>query len=84
MRGLGFKIVILCGKCGQIYISSSPFIEKAYEINRRIVLAMRLLGVGLNRIVTFCAFMDLPLPIFQSFYDKIVKRIAIGAQAVGQ
>ncbi|XP_029177185.1 uncharacterized protein LOC114945237 [Nylanderia fulva] len=83
-RGLGFKIVISCQKCDKIYIPSSPFIEKGYEINRRIVLAMRLLGVGLNGIMKFCAFMDLPRPIFQSFYDRVVKRIAIGAEAVCQ
>lgn len=83
-RGLGFKIVISCQKCDKIYIPSSPFIEKGYDINRRIVLAMRLLGVGLNGIMKFCAFMDLPRPIFLSFYDRVVKRIAIGAEAVCQ
>lgn len=83
-RGLGFKIIISCQKCEKISIPSSPFIEKGYEINRRIVLSMRLLGVGLNGIIKFCAFMDLPRPIFQSFYDKIVHKIAIGAESVCQ
>ncbi|XP_025263572.1 uncharacterized protein LOC112637650 [Camponotus floridanus] len=32
----------------------------------------------------FCAFMDLPRSIFQSFYDRVVKRIAIGAETVCQ
>lgn len=45
-RGLGFKIVISYKNCDKIYISNSPFIEKGYDINRRIILAMRLLGVG--------------------------------------
>lgn len=81
-RGLGFKIIISCKNCDQIIIPSCPFIEKGYDINRRIVLAMRLLGIGLNGIIKFCAFMDLPRPIFQSFYDTVVKKIAIEAEAV--
>lgn len=83
-RGLGFKIDILCKGCDKISIPSSTFIEKGYEINRRIVLAMRLLGIGLNGIKKFCAFMDLPRPIFQSFYDKIVCKIATESENVCQ
>ena len=33
------------------------FIGKAYEINRRIVFTMRLLGVGYEGIRKFCGFM---------------------------
>lgn len=81
-RGLGFKIVISCGKCEQTSIPNCPFIDKGYEINRRIILAMRLLGIGVNGIEKFCAFMDLPRPIFHSFYDKIVRVISIATEAV--
>ena len=52
------------------------------DINRRIVLALQLLGVGLSGIIKFCAFMDLPQPIFQTFYDAVVKKIAVEAKAV--
>lgn len=83
MRGLGFKIVISCANCDKIIIPSSPFIEKGYDINHRIILAMRLL-VGLNGIIKFCAFMDLPRPIFHSFYDRVVEKIAIEAENVCQ
>lgn len=74
-RGLGFKIVISCANCEKTEISNSPYINRAYEINRRIVLAMRLLGIGLHGIKKFCAFMELPQPIFHSFYDKLIKTI---------
>jgi len=66
-RGLGFKIVITCKECDKVFVPSCSFIDKAYEINRRIILAMRLIGVGLHGIQKFCAFMDLPRPIFHSF-----------------
>jgi len=36
---------------------------------------MRLLGIGLNGAEKFCGLMDLPRPIFQSFYDRIVKQL---------
>lgn len=81
-RGLGFKIVIFCPNCPEVDIPSSKFIRNGYEINRRIVLAMRLLGVGLNGIIKFCAFMELPRPIFQSFYDRLVDMISIATAII--
>lgn len=81
-RGLGFKIVISCANCDKKEVPNCPFVDKSYEINRRIILAMRMLGVGLNGTMKFCAFMDLPRPIFQSFYDKVVKTISIASEAV--
>lgn len=80
MRGLGFKIVITCKEYDKVIVSNCSFIAKAYEINRRIILAMRLIGVGLHGIRKFCAFMDLPRPIFHSFYDSVVKYIHDGAE----
>lgn len=50
IRGFGFKLVIQCDKCEPRYINSCPLIQNAYEINRRIVFAMRLLGVGYDGI----------------------------------
>lgn len=62
-QGLGFKLVVSCEDCAPSYIDSSPKInDKAYEVNRRMILAMRLLGIGINGIRKFCAFMDLPHP----------------------
>lgn len=43
---------------------------------------MRLLEIGLNGIEKFYAFLDLPRPIFHSFYDKIIKTISIATLAV--
>lgn len=75
-RGLGFKLVVSCENCESSEIPNCSFVNKAYEINRRIVLSMRLLGVGLHGIIKFCAFMELPRPIFHSFYDKIIDHIS--------
>ncbi|XP_025162547.1 uncharacterized protein LOC112588080 isoform X1 [Harpegnathos saltator] len=83
IRGLGFKIAVLCEQCSPKYIKSCPVINNhAYDINRRIVFVMRLLGVGVNGIKKFCSFMCLLHPVFQSFYDKIVSTISIATAAV--
>ena len=75
-RGLGIKIDIVCASCAKrtgekvtASVPNSPFTRNGYEINRRIILTMRLLGVGLNVLRKFCAFMDIFRPLFQSFYD---------------
>lgn len=81
-RGLGFKIVIVCPNCPAVEIPSCKYMRNAYEINRRIVLAVWSLGVGLNGILKFCAFMELPRPIFQSFYDRIIEIIVTASVIV--
>lgn len=75
LRGIGFKILVKCDKCGVKSINSCPLIGHAYEVNRRFVFAMRILGVGLRGAQKFCALMELPRPIFQSFYDSVINNI---------
>lgn len=75
VRGLGFKLVVNCGKCDQVVIYSCPLIHNAYEINRRFIFAMRPTGVGLAGAERFCTFVDLPRLMFHSFYDRVVKQI---------
>ncbi|XP_036147757.1 uncharacterized protein LOC118647281 [Monomorium pharaonis] len=54
--GQRFKLCIKC-LCDEKYIDSCPMI--GYEINRRFVFAMRLIGVGIHGINLFCGMMDL-------------------------
>ena len=65
-------------------IPNCPYIKNAYEINRRIILAMRLLGVGLQGIRKFCAFMELPRPVYQSVYDRIIENISNATKIVSE
>lgn len=73
-RGLGFKIIISC-QCGGREINSGPFIRNAFEINTRIVLVMRLLGVARNGINLFCGLMDIGQGLSKQTYDNIVQHI---------
>lgn len=80
-RGLGFKIIVTC-RCGRREINSGPFIHTGYEINRRIVLVMRLLGIGRNGINLFCNVMDICSGLSESSYNKIVHHIHSAAKSV--
>ncbi|KYQ55392.1 RAG1-activating protein 1 like protein [Trachymyrmex zeteki] len=53
-RGLGFNLVIKCKCNDKQRVSSSPLVNGAYEINRRLMFVMRILGLGLRSINTFC------------------------------
>lgn len=59
-RGLGFKIAVLCENCTPRFVLSSPFVRHSYEINRRFIFVMRLLGIGLRGCKKFCGLMDMP------------------------
>lgn len=81
-RGLGFKVIVSCSKCDIKSFPASPFIKNGYEINRRFAFVMRILGIGLQGMKKFCAFMDMPAPIFHSFYDSLIDTISIATKAV--
>ena len=74
-RGLGFNIALVCNKCAPNIIFSSPFIGHTYEINRRFIFVMRVLGMGLKGAQKFCGLMDIPSFLQQNTYDMIVKDI---------
>lgn len=81
-QGLGFKISVQC-KCGETLINSCPQIDnKAYEINRRILFAMRLLGVGLHGLNCFCAMIDLGKSMSISTYYDAVENLLVSAKTV--
>lgn len=80
-RGLGFKVCVTC-ECGERYINSCHMISTGYEINRRLVYIMRLIGVGLSGINKFCGLMELGTGISSSIYYKIIDSISIAVKSV--
>ncbi|XP_076681426.1 uncharacterized protein LOC143375815 [Andrena cerasifolii] len=79
--GLGFRLNIEC-HCGTKNIESSPLVNKAYEINRRIVFVMRLLGVGLQRLNLFCSMMDICHGLSNAAYYAVLQTLHCGAKSV--
>ena len=83
-KGLGFQLVVQCEYDEEQYIMSSPQIGKTYDINRRFVFVMRLLGIGYQGISNFCGYMDFGLSLTKTSYYDILTHISTAARAVAQ
>jgi len=81
-KGLGFQLVVQCRCESDVHIPSSPQINTSYEINRRFVFAMRLIGVGFQAMTNFCGFMDIRQEISKRSYYKLLEHISIATDAV--
>lgn len=80
--GVGFKIAVCCA-CPQKCIPSSPVINKTcFEINRRLVVAMRLLGIGQAGISMFCGLMDIAHKISNNMYYGVLQNLHTTGKAV--
>lgn len=80
-QGLGFKISVTCS-CQSVEIDSCPkILNKSFEINRRLVFVMRLLGVGLQGINIFCGFMDFGQGLSSSTYNACLENVWTAAKA---
>lgn len=82
IRGLGFKISMACKCEKEKEIDSCPKIGKAYEINRRLVFVMRLLGVGYEGYRIFCGLMDMGQGFALNTYYSILENIHSASSAV--
>lgn len=86
--GLVSEFYVECKSCSKIFpFKSSPLIEQsnhAYEVNSRIIYAMRTVGLGLRGIKNFCTAMDLPPPVSQKSYDSILKNIKVASCEVAE
>lgn len=80
-RGLGFKIILSC-MYSRSEINSGPLINTRFEINRRIVFVIGLLGIGRDDINVFCELMDLCQGLAKSTYDDIVQHIHSGSESM--
>ncbi|XP_062516106.1 uncharacterized protein LOC134191499 [Corticium candelabrum] len=79
--GLASKLVVTCRKCKhkeQSY-TSKKINRGAMDVNRRMVLAMRLIGCGLEPLKHFCCTMNMPGSLTESSYSghvTILRRCA--------
>jgi len=81
-RGLGFNLIMKCNTCVPTKIPSCPCIKNAFEVNRRLVFAMRMLGVSQTGAEKFCAFMDLPRPLFPKTYSELTEIVRNASEKV--
>lgn len=69
-------------RCGNNIIPSGPKLHSGFEINRRIVFAMRFLGVGLEGTNIFCNYMDIYKGSSKTAYEKTIKKVYEAAKKV--
>ena len=81
-RGAGFKLVMRCNNCEEKTVDSCPKIERAYEVNRRLVFVFRLLGVEYGGIKKFCGLMDICAGLAKNTYYACLEKINNAATAV--
>lgn len=80
--GLGFVLHVICD-CADNKINSCPKIEnRAFEVNRRMVLAMRLIGVGNEGLNMFTSIMDIGEGLSHQGYYNVLDHIKIATKAV--
>lgn len=89
-QGLGFQLCLSCN-CPitkKIYSCPTQLNEtknhRSYEINRKIVFVMRLLGVGIHGINLFCGMMDLCAGLSNHIYYNTIKILSTACQTVFQ
>lgn len=84
--GLLVNLSVSCSVCGVISAFKNSMMigknQKASDLNRRFSFAMRCIGKGLDASKTFCGVMDLPSPVSQKSYEKIVSHIHAATHAV--
>lgn len=83
LKGLGFQLEIICDCEKSEPIPSSPKIKNGYEINRRIIYAMRLIGFGFYGLLNFCGLMDISVSALSlTGYYKCIQHIYIAVKTV--
>ena len=68
----------------KFYSSSKVGTSQAFEVNRKIVLASRNIGVGHQGLVQFTAVMNMPPPMNENSYRDSVDAVRKAAQNVCQ
>ena len=82
-RGLGFYLHFKC-PCDEIQLKSSPFIKNAFEINRKIVLVFRMLGVSYQGLLLFCSMMDITQTFSKNTYYGVLHKIHAASKLLFQ
>ncbi|GFV32960.1 uncharacterized protein TNCV_1746021 [Trichonephila clavipes] len=85
LYGLVSEFYVECYSCSTLNTFKSSSViasSKDYEVNTRIIYAMRTVGLGFCGIKNFCTAMDLPPPVSQKSYERIQRKINLASHEV--
>ncbi|GFW14644.1 hypothetical protein TNCV_1561071 [Trichonephila clavipes] len=74
-----------CYSCSTLTTFKSSSViasSKDYEVNTRITYDMRTVGLGFCGIKNFCTAIDLPSPVLQKSYERIMRKINLASREV--
>ena len=83
-KGLASSVVLTCQCDFQRSFYTSKRAGKGFEVNRRMVYAMRACGNGYSGIEKFTTLMNMPPPMTANNYDKIATNVMFAAKAVAE
>ena len=84
-QGLASKLVIKCCECNHMstFLTSSKA-GRFFEINRRVVLALHLIGRGLSDLEKFCGIINMPHPMARNTFIKHSTALHCAAMQMAQ
>ena len=85
-KGLASLLVLNCNECDyeREFYSSQLCRDKFFDVNTRIVYAMRSIGQGYSSIEKFNALMNLPKPMAATSYEKTVSSLLKASHEVAE
>ena len=85
-RGLASLLFAFCSNCEyeKEFYTSSQQTDKSFDVNKRIVYAMRACGQGYSGIKTITTLMDMPKPMTANNYDKLAKRYSTVSKEIAE
>ena len=86
-RGLASMLIVSCEMCSyekKIFTSRTCTDKGYFEVNHRMVYAMRACGQGHRGIETFTSLMNMPKPMTRNNYDKMNIYIKTAAKKVAE
>ena len=82
-KGSASHLRVRCETCGWVYtFHTSKKVQHSFDINKRLVYAMRSMGQGHSSMKRFCAFMNMPPPLHSKAYSACNAALSKAAKAV--
>ena len=82
-KGCASHLRLRCDKCGRVYtFFTSKKVKHFFDVNRRLVYAMRSIGQGEASASRFCSLMNMPPPPKPSAYSACNDALSIAAKTV--
>ena len=69
-QGLASKLIIRCCECNHMSTFLTSKVRRFFEINRRVVTGLHLIGRGLSDLEKLCGIINMPHPMARNTFSK--------------